>query len=96
MTNPFHTHHSTPLPPSGPRVEMVLALGGATTLEIPQNGMGGWLWDVRNELIRRETGWSTFEERGAKAMVKWMLKVVFEENLVFEIGRVCLIELGCK
>ena len=64
-------------------------------LEIRQNGMGRWLWDVghvRNELIRGETGWSTFEEREAKAMVKWMLKVVFEENLVFEIGRACLIE----
>ena len=37
-------------------------------LEIRQNGMGRWLWDVgniRNELIRGETGWSTtFEERG--------------------------------
>ena len=35
-------------------------------LEIRQNGMGRWLWDVgnvRNELIRGETGWSTFEER---------------------------------
>ena len=29
-------------------------------------------------------------------MVKWMLKVVFEENLVSEIGRTCLIELGYK
>ena len=61
--------------------------------------MGQWLWDVenvRNELIRGETGWSTFEEREAKAMVKWMLKVVFEENLVSEIGRACLIELECK
>ena len=29
-------------------------------------------------------------------MVKWMLKVVFEENLLFEIGRAGLIELGCK
>ena len=32
-----------------------------------------WLWDVgdvRNELIRGETGWSTFEEREANAMVK--------------------------
>ena len=61
--------------------------------------MGRWLWDVgnvRNELIRGETGWSTFEEREAKSMVKWMLKVVFEENLVSEIGRACLIELGCK
>ena len=29
-------------------------------------------------------------------MVKWMLKVVFEENQVSEIVRACLIELGCK
>ena len=56
--------------------------------------MGRWLWDVgnvRNELIRGETGWSTFEER--EAMVKWMLRVVFEENLVSEISRACLIEI---
>ena len=45
------------------------------------------------ELIRGETGWSTFEEREAKAMVKWMLRVVFEENMVSEIGRACLIEI---
>ena len=32
-------------------------------LEIWQNGMGQWLWDVGNELIRGKTGWSTFEER---------------------------------
>ena len=62
-------------------------------LEIWQNGMGRSLWDVGNELIRGETGGSTFEEREAKAMVKWMLKVVLEENLVSEIGRACLIEL---
>ena len=64
-------------------------------LEVRQNGMGRWLWDVgnvRNELIRGETGWSTFEEREAKAMVKWMLRVVFEVNMVSEIGRACLIE----
>ena len=33
------------------------------------DGMGRWLWDVgnvRNELIRGETGWRTFEEREAK------------------------------
>ena len=35
------------------------------------------------------------EEREAKAMVKWMLRVVFEENLS-EIGRACLVEIGCK
>ena len=48
-------------------------------LEIRQNGMGRWLWDVanvRNEPIRGETGWSTFEEREEKVMVKWMLRVV--------------------
>ena len=68
-------------------------------LEIRQYGMGRRLWDVgnaRNELIRGETGWSTFEKREANSMAKWMLKVVFEANLVFEIGRACLIELGCK
>ena len=31
-----------------------------------------------------------------KAMVKWVLRVVFEENLVSKIGRACLIEIGCK
>ena len=49
-----------------------------------------WFWDVgnvRNKLIRGETGWSTFEEREANAMVKWMLNVVFEENQVSELGR---------
>ena len=69
-------------------------------LEVRQNGMGRWPWDVgnvRNELIREETGWSSFEEREeAKAMVKWIWRVVFEENLVSEIGRACLIEIGCK
>ena len=29
-------------------------------------------------------------------MVKWMLRVVFEENMVSEIGRACLSEIGCK
>ena len=35
-------------------------------LEVRHNGMGRWLWDVgnvKNELIRGETGCSTFEER---------------------------------
>ena len=38
-------------------------------LEVRQNGMGKWLWDVgnvRNELIRGQTGWSTFEETKVK------------------------------
>ena len=28
--------------------------------------------------------------------MKWMLRVVFKENMVSEIGRACLIEIGCK
>ena len=35
--------------------------------EVRQNGIRRWFWDVvnvRNELISRETGWSSFEERG--------------------------------
>ena len=35
-------------------------------------------------------------KREENAMVKWMLKVVFEENLVSEICRACLIEIGYK
>ena len=32
--------------------------------------------NVRIELIRGGTGWSNFEEREAKSMVKWLLRVV--------------------
>ena len=50
----------------------------------------------RNELIRGETGWGTCEEREAKTVMKWMLRMVFEENLMSDIGRACLVEIGCK
>ena len=52
--------------------------------------------NVRNELIRGETDWSIFEEREAEVMVEWMLRVAFEDNLMSERGRACLIETGCK
>ena len=68
-------------------------------LRIKYNGMGRWLWDmvnVRNQLIRGETGWTTFEEREAEVIVDWMLRVLFQDNLMSEIGRTCLIETGCK
>ena len=29
-------------------------------------------------------------------MVKLMLRVLFEDNLMSEIGRACLVEIGCK
>ena len=56
-------------------------------LEERYNGMGRYIWDVGNELIRC----STFEKRETRAMVNGMLRVVFEENLMSEIGRVCLV-----
>ena len=41
-------------------------------LEVLQNEMGKWIWgvgiNVRNELVRGETGFSMFQEREAKAM----------------------------
>ena len=36
-------------------------------LEVIQNGFGRWLWEVgkiRNELVRDESGWSSFAKRG--------------------------------
>ena len=36
-------------------------------LEVIQNGFGRWLWEVgkvRIELMRGESGWSSFGERG--------------------------------
>ena len=38
-------------------------------LEVKHNEMRRWLWlvvNVKNELIRGDTGWSTFEEREEK------------------------------
>ena len=46
--------------------------------------------NIRNELIIEGTCWSTFEEREVKAM----LRVVFEENLMSDMGRACLFEVG--
>ena len=47
-------------------------------LEVKQNEMGRWLWDVvnvKNELIRGKTGWSNFEEREREenAIASWLL-----------------------
>ena len=72
--------------------------------------MGRWLWDVlnvKNELIRLlfiiiiiiirvETGCSSFEERGAKVIASWFLRIVFSENIMSDLGRACLLEIGCK
>ena len=61
-------------------------------LEVIQNGFGRWLWEVgnvRNELVRGESGWSSFAEREVKCIVDWLLRIVYEESLVSDIGRAC-------
>ena len=62
-------------------------------LEVIQNGFGRWLWEVgnvRNELVRGESGWSSFAEREVKCIVDWMLRIVYEESLVSDIGKASL------
>ena len=49
---------------------------------------------VKNELIREEIGWSSFEETEAKAMVNWLLSVVFGEHQMSNLDRACLLEIG--
>ena len=56
-------------------------------LEVKLNKMIMWLWDVlnvKNELIRGETGWSTFEEN---AMASRFLRIVFSENRMADLDR---------
>ena len=68
-------------------------------LEVIQNGFRRWLWEVgnvRNELVRGESGWSSFAEREVKCIVDWLLRIVYEESLVSDIGRACLMEVGYK
>ena len=58
-------------------------------LEVIQNGFGRWLWEVgkvRNELVRGESGWSSFAEMEVKCIVDWPLRIVYEESLVFGIN----------
>ena len=52
--------------------------------------------NFKNELIRGETGWSTFKDREANAMASWLLKIVFSENQMTDLGRPGLLEIVCK
>ena len=68
-------------------------------LEVIQNSFGRWLWEVGNvwnELVRSESRWSLFAEREVKCIVDWLLRIVYEENLVSDIGRAWLMEVGYK
>ena len=65
-------------------------------LEVIQNGCGIWLWEVGkvwNELVGGESGCSSFAEREVKCIVDWLLRIVYEESLVSDIGRSCLMEV---
>ena len=42
--------------------------------------------------MRSESGWSSFAEREVKCIVDWLLRMVYEESLVSDIGRACLME----
>ena len=37
-----------------------------------------------------------FAEREEKCIVDWLLRKMYEENLVSDIGRACLMEVGYK
>ena len=50
-----------------------------------QNRYDRWIWEVGkgwNELVREESGWSSFAEREVKAMVYWLLRIVYKESMV--------------
>ena len=68
-------------------------------LEVIQNSFGRCLWEVgnvRHELVRGKSGWSSFAEREVKYIVDWLLMIVYEESLVYDIGRACLMEVEYK
>ena len=64
-----------------------------------QRVTGRWLWrcklNVKNELVHKETGWSSFKERKVKANIKCLVRMAFSDGVVAEIGRACLL-VGLK
>ena len=40
--------------------------------------------------MRGESEWSSYAEREVKCIGDWLLRIVYEESLVSDIGRVCL------
>ena len=41
-------------------------------------GREGWNTDMADELVKGESGWNSFAEREVKAMVDWLLRIVYE------------------
>ena len=55
-------------------------------LDVIQSGFGRWLWkvgNVRNELVRGESGWSSFAEKEVKCIVDWLLRIVYDRYIKF-------------
>ena len=46
--------------------------------------------------MRGESGWGSFAEKEVKCIVDWLLRTIYEESLVSDIGRACLMEVGYK
>ena len=46
--------------------------------------------------MKGESGWSSFAETDMKSMVNWLLRIVYEESMISDIGRACLMEIGYK
>ena len=46
--------------------------------------------------MRGESGWRKFSKREVKGIVDWLLRIVYEDNLVSDIGRKCMTEIGYK
>ena len=77
-------------------------------LEVIHNSFGRWLWKVgkvQNELVRGESGRSSFTERDVKCFVDWLFRIVYEESMVSDvyeesmvsdIRRACLMEVVYK
>ena len=64
-------------------------------LEVRQNGMGRCLWDVgnvRNELIRGEMGWSTFEKKHMCKKIREVGKQARKMALMIKRGRKSMCE----
>ena len=50
----------------------------------------------QQQLVTGESGWSSFAEREVQCIVDWLLRIVYEESLVSDHGRACLMEVGYK
>ena len=69
-------------------------------LEVIQNGFCRWLWEVGNvlnEIVRGESEWSSFAERGVENMADLLLyDNLLREHMISDSGRLCLTEIGYK